>query len=241
MAEWCEFCAVCGGPPLLYNYEDLIQDKKVDKAALQKLLTDTRWLEEWIGIPPSENYYSIGSYDKRSGFFENYFTYSGVKTSVGKFSLQAKYMSNPKKAEKEGLYGVGCHIACFKVLENELGYRLSFSDIYPRLIDRSNLIEEIDYLDIAKYQEQSFDIVRILKDGTDWMLLNPLENIKSRERIVAMWAELVKKLLPPPRKTRKARATPKPAVIKKKSITLEAALNEKTNKTMKKANPKSKA
>jgi hypothetical protein len=227
MEVWCEFCAVCGGPPLLYDYRDLAQDEEADKAALQKLLATVRWIEEWIGIPKSENHYSLRSYDNHGGFE----IYDGLKTLVDdKFTFRSRVASRRTKEKK--LYAVGCHRACFTVLWKELKFWLRFADISSRLRvhHNSNLVEEIDYSDIAKYQGQSFDIVRMLKDGNDWMLLNPLENAQNRERIVKMWTRLVKELQPPKSKAPKTRPTREKASTLKPAAPEKKALQPKTPK-----------
>jgi hypothetical protein len=179
MGVWDEFCAVCGGPSVFYSYESFAEkavnlEIAVDLKALEQFVSDGAWTRKWVGVVSDESLAQLGHYTGYGSF--------DATDGKGEFYLSTNV--TPKDVRKGARYGVGAHEACVKVLQTELGYTLRFADLRMRTLNR---VEGIEYGDIARYHDQDFDSLGMLRDGLAWMLHDPTQHERNRARIVAMW------------------------------------------------------
>ncbi|MBI2502155.1 MAG: hypothetical protein HYW07_02845 [Candidatus Latescibacteria bacterium] len=192
MGVWHEFCLVCGGPPYGETYRDLVwwadglkNLDATEQDALRQLAKETRWTKYWVGVSSAEEQVRLGRYTEY-GSFE-------TRDGRGEFHLRTNF-DNDNVPEGER-YGIAAHRACATLLENELGYSLRFADLFDRLEGEfGNLLEEIDYGDIATYHMQNFELFEMWEDGLAWMVRNPLEDSRSRRRVLGMWRPFVRNI-----------------------------------------------
>jgi len=90
-------------------------------------------------------------------------------------------------------YGIVCHKDCYKLLQDELGYNLLFSNVCRLMDDYNSILRpKSKYGKMAKYVEQFFDIDSVKKEDM-WMLESPLKNNENKQRILKIWRPLVVK------------------------------------------------
>lgn len=210
MGVWDEFCAVCGGPPVFYPYDRLAEkardlELKVDFGALEKLAKDGEWTRSWVGIGSDGSVVPLGAYTG----------YGSFEAPDGKGEFKLSTNVTPKEVRSGARHGVGAHAACVGVLRDALGYALRYADLRMR---RYNLVEGIEYGDIANYHDQDFDTLGTLENGVEWMLHDPSTSERNRKRIVAMWEARARnpeaKSAPADPPTEKKPAVKKPAAKK---------------------------
>lgn len=179
MGVWDEFCAVCGGPSVFHPADRLEEtaqslELKIDPKALKALASSGAWTNKWVGLGADGSEAELGPYTGYGSFSaadggKEFFLSTNVK---------------PKDIRSGVRYGVGAHVACYNVLRKSLGYSLRFADVKMK---RYNLVEGIDYSDIAKYHDQDFNCLGMVEDGAQWMLNDPTKDTRNQERIVAKW------------------------------------------------------
>jgi hypothetical protein len=179
MGVWDEFCAVCGGPSVFYSYDRIAEkardlELKIDDKALQALARNGVWTRSWVGLAADGSEAPLGAY---SG-------YGSFDAADGKGEFYLSTNVTPKDIRKGARYGVGAHVACVSVLRKSLGYSLRFADVTMR---KYNLVDGVDYSDIAKYHDQDFDCLTMIEDGVEWMLNDPTTDERNRKRIVDKW------------------------------------------------------
>lgn len=149
MGVWDIFCLVCGGPPstgFLWTCPGLL------KAMGKEDTSELEWLSQYVGIPaddvPVEDlaYNDIGAYETPKG---------------GRFHPNPSYNDylDDGFLEEGDLHGLTCHKACYLLLHERLGYKLSFEDVWPILEggDGRGYATEClqnDYGGIKKYHDQ---------------------------------------------------------------------------------------
>jgi hypothetical protein len=141
MGVWDEFCAVCGGPPVFYPYDQFAQKARdleltVDAKALETLSHDGKWTREWVGIASDESEVPLGPYTGYGSF--------DATDGKGEFYLTANV--SPKEIKRGARHGVAAHKACVSVLRSALNYSLRFADV---TMQKFNRVEGIDYSDIS--------------------------------------------------------------------------------------------
>ncbi len=164
MGVWEEYCCVCGGPSKTPNLSALaedIHDARFVKKIQVALNNAKPWVTKWIGIDSSEKVYKLGAYDM----------YGGFKLS-GKaiFNLATNYEN--ENVQPGAAYGIACHTACRKLLQNELGYKICFKDVWHKIGGQSAESPSLlpgTYAGIQQYQGQDFDWCRLAFNGDAWL------------------------------------------------------------------------
>lgn len=183
MGYYEEACFVCGLPCC-----NTLEDKKYE------------WLEYCIGI---DEYGKIDvlKYDGAGEFTNEHFeTYhNNTIYQLHKLGYMKNYNYLPR--------GVVCHEKCYIVLTTQLNYKINFNDIWPmysyyeneRYIKHNvetfqscnNDLKFLNYFPGNDYFEQYLDADKLIQDGYEWMLLDPMFNEKNCSRIIDIWKPIV--------------------------------------------------
>jgi CRISPR/Cas system CMR-associated protein Cmr5 small subunit len=179
MGVWTEYCICCGLAFDTYTKQFLTEVYDEDNESLDTLLytkfPNTRWLHNAIGIDRFEKIIPLGQYNDYGGFASKYGTFNTVTNIENK---------NNKPNQD---YGIVCHRACYSILKTDLGVTLLFDTIWPKLLKQhnpSNMLASLNYGTVKMYQNQDFDLVKMVEDNNEWMLENPFKSTKSKERIL---------------------------------------------------------
>lgn len=149
--SWDVFCLICGGPscnPAKIAKTIYPQHKQVsvisDLPHLSELASNFGWLEECVGIPEDNMPVALGLYDGQGDF-----ELSGNRL-FGPYPSYAQAERTPNKT-----YGLNCHRKCYHLLHDELGYKLRYQDIWPKLAAANDDSECLDstYGGMAEYHE----------------------------------------------------------------------------------------
>ena len=120
MVIWEVFCLVCAGPPL--NPAMFPSELEVIKEHAHEF----GWLDKYFGVSASNEQVQLGLYDCQGDF--------GLPGN----RLFCPYPSFKQAArEQHKQYGLTCHIKCYQLLQERLGYSLHYEDVWP-LLDAAN-------------------------------------------------------------------------------------------------------
>lgn len=129
---WDVFCLICGGPSCnpakiekpYFGFLPRPQPASIvsDLPHLSELVSNFGWLEDCIGIPEDNIPVALGLYDGQGDF-----ELSGNRL-FGPYPSYAQAERTPNKT-----YGLNCHRKCYQLLRDELGYKLRYQDIWPKL------------------------------------------------------------------------------------------------------------
>lgn len=149
--RWDVFCLICGGPscnPTKIAKTTYPQHKQVsvisDLPHLSELASNFGWLEDCVGIPEDNMPVALGLYDGQGDF-----EISGNRL-FGPYPSYAQAERTPNKT-----YGLNCHRKCYHLLHDELGYKLRYQDIWPKLAAANDDSECLDSAcgGMAEYHE----------------------------------------------------------------------------------------
>lgn len=133
------------------------------------------WVTKWIGIDSSENVHK--------------FQLSGKAV----FKLATNFGN--ENVQPGAAYGIACHTTCRKLLQNRLGYKICFGDVWPKLGGKSAETPCLlpgTYGGIQQYQGQDFDWCRLATGGDVWMVADPNKDLRNAARILKIWRPFVK-------------------------------------------------
>lgn len=158
------------------------------------------WLDDCIGINEFGKielvkYNGAGEFDTEH--FETY--HNNTIYQLHKWGYMRNYNKLPR--------GVVCHEKCYILLKTKLNYKINFHDIWPMYSQLENEkytqyniinfqscdndLKFLNYYPQYYHSEQYLDTDKLLRDGYEWMLLDPTSNEKNAERIINIWKPII--------------------------------------------------
>ena len=162
------------------------------------------WIVQPIGIDKNEKHYDLSGYaDCLDYGLENESQEVSDSDDEEEFDKGRFYTKSAFVHDfDDGFpYGIICHKRCKEILRNYLDYEIRFADVFPHIynenFDIRDAVTEINHEDIKPYSNQFFEFEEMISDKKDWLIQDPVENERNRERIVRSWAPLVHRIKNP--------------------------------------------
>lgn len=153
------YCPICGLPAVNYyhpkNYIETLNNKKINEQNINKIF---KILEKCI-ILTSDNKILHDSYQENSSLINNNNEYSYSELNINIYK------------NKEGIM---IHKDCWKYIKNKYNIELQYGDL--------PYIDNINFGEIKKYQQQYFEWIECIQDDNVWMIDTPLNN-KNKKNI----------------------------------------------------------
>lgn len=203
MGCWDVFCFICGNPchsNLEYIkdmfHEDNIQSHKpFIKNMITKIKSIPTFLKELKELKKNTQWMNKCSMLLANDTNIHNVSEIGCNITFKNKNVVAQHLSVLDNNLNDYPYGIFIHTACLKYIKKQYNIDLKFSYL-PPVKPNSHKLFDINYGDIEKYWEQSFNFIDIILDNKKYLCSNPLQNDKNIVQIKKNISKLKLKIDP---------------------------------------------
>jgi hypothetical protein len=168
------YCVICGGPT-----NDVFLDKNEISFVNKKKY---KWLNNLLLITNQNKIIKVNGKTHN-----DYYSFGSGKNKINVSKFAWHFENNT--------YGILTHKDCYKLLYENLNYKLNFNHLCRVVDNNINVLKKHQiYGKMKEYSfTQSFNYHRVI-DNDEWLILSPLQNDKNKKRITMIWKSIIKKL-----------------------------------------------
>ena len=176
MGCWDVFCFICGNP--CYSNLERIKEMLHDDNMIKKIKSIPSFIKEVKELKKKTQWMN-----KCSMLLANDQTIHNVSEIACNIifknkNMTAQHISVLGNNLNDYPYGIFIHTACLKYIKKQYKIDLKFSYLPPVKPTYRNLFD-INYGDIEKYWDQSFNFLDIILDNKKYLCSSPLQNDKN--------------------------------------------------------------